>query len=175
MKLRRPSVSGSPALPSELRRLLRLERGERVLAVAHDPEGRPLVATDRDLLLQRRPPDFDRIGWDTVDKATYDDGLLKLTGRDRSGEDFRLRVPIVEPGVLPEVVRDRVTSSIVFTQHVALRDDWGLRVTARRRPGGESLRWAYRLDDDLAADDAEILREAERAVAETRRSAGLDG
>ena len=160
-------------LPDEVKAALGLVPGERVLAVGTDPEGRYLVATDRDLLLQRRPPEYHRIGWETVDKATFDDGTLRLLGRDAAGDTFRLRIPLEQPGELPEVVRDRVTSSIVLSQHVALQGEDGVRVTARRRPGEPDLRWGYRLDDGLV--DAPPMRSlAEQALLAVRRDSGLD-
>jgi hypothetical protein len=171
--LRLPGRRATLALPDDVRTSLRLEPGERVLAVAADPEQRLVVATDRDLLLQRRPPEYDRIGWESVDRATFDDGLLRLTGHDASNAEFRLRVPLEEPGELPRVVRDRVTSSIVLSQHVALRAERGVRVTARRRPGTPGLLWRSRLDDELDSSP-ELVSEAESMLAAVRRESGLD-
>jgi hypothetical protein len=166
---------GKASVPEHVLSLLALQDGERVLAVATDPDGRVLVATDRDLLLQRRPPDYERVGWDAIDKATFDADGLRIIGRDAKGADLRLRIPMTDPGSLPEVVRERVTASIVVSQHVALRDDLGVRVTARRRPGASAFAWGYRVDPGLDETDPEVAQAALEAVEAVRRDAGLDG
>jgi len=166
---------GKASVPEHVLGLLALQDGERVLAVATDHDGRVLVATDRDLLLQRRPPEYERVGWDAIDKATFDADGLRIIGRDAQGDQLRLRVPIADPGSLPEVVRERVTASIVVSQHVALRDDLGVRVTARRRPGASAFAWGYRVDPGLDETDPDVAQAALEAVEAVRRDAGLDG
>jgi hypothetical protein len=168
-----PGRRGKVVLADEVRTMLGLQTGERVLAVATDADGRVVVATDRDLLLQRHPPEYDRIGWETVDKATFDGGVLRVVGVDADGRPFRLRVPLAETGELPQVVRDRVTSSIVLSQHVPLQGERGVRVAARRRTGDPLLRWRYRFDDGLEATP-ELVAEADAAMAVVRRESGLD-
>jgi bifunctional DNA-binding transcriptional regulator/antitoxin component of YhaV-PrlF toxin-antitoxin module len=168
-----PGRRGKVTLPDEVRAELDLQPGERLLALATDPDDRPVVATDRDLLLQRRPPGYERIGWECVDKATFDDGVLRLVGVGSDQQPFRLRVALTETGSLPQVVRDRVTSSIVLSQHIALEGELGVRVTARRRAQELALRWRYRLDDGLD-DSPEIRARAETALAQVRRESGLN-
>jgi len=167
---------GRVSLTPELRDALGLQRGERVLAVAQDPDGRALVATDRDLLLQRRPPDYDRIGWDTIDKATYADGQLRITRVDDSGvSGGGLRIPLDDPGTFPLVVRDRVTASIVVNQPVTIGQGQVIRVVARRRPDREVLAWGYVVEPGVEVGDPEVVAAAQRAVASVRLEAGIDG
>jgi len=166
---------GRVSLSAELRTALGLQRGERVLAVAYDPDGRALVATDRDLLLQRRPPAYDRIGWDTIDKATYSDGLLRITRVDDAGvSGGGLKIPLDEPGTFPVVVRDRVTASIVVSQPVTIGEGKAIRVVARRRPDRESLAWGYVIEPGVHAGDPEVVAAAREAVASVRLEAGID-
>ncbi|MFZ0325577.1 MAG: hypothetical protein WAN48_15775 [Actinomycetes bacterium] len=167
---------GRADLSPDVRASLGLARGERVLAVAHDPDGRPVVATDRDLLLQLSPPEYQRIGWETIDKATYVEGVLRVTRVDSHGvSGAGLRIPLPDPGELPVVVRDRVTSSIVVSQPVTVADGVGIRVVARRRPDHEGLTWSYVLDRGVDASDPETVRAAREAVAAVRLDAGIDG
>ena len=167
---------GRSGLTSELREALGLRSGERVLAVTHDPDGRAVVATDRDLMLQRRPPAYERIGWDTIDKATYADGVLRVTRVDGSGvSGGALRIPLPDPGSFPVVVRDRVTASIVVSQPVTLAEGQAMRVVARRRPDLDVLAWGYVLDPGVDPTDPGVVRAAEAAVASVRLEAGIDG
>lgn len=157
-----------PRLPDDVVAQLHLEPGERVLAHAADPDGRPLVATDRALLLQRQPPTYSRLPWHELLRASYADDVLTvfLVSAD-DGRTGRLRIPIAEHGRLPEVVRERITATVVLDQHLPLRGRKGVHVVARRRAGGEDLDWAYVVDDGLVLTAAEEM-EAEAAVARVR-------
>lgn len=165
---------GPRALPQDVKKAIAWEAGERLLVVAVDSEGRFVVATDRDLLLQRYPPEYSRIGWDAIDKATFDDSTLRLSIHSETGDIASMRVPIALPGRLPEVVRERVTASIVVSEHVALPGGGGVRVTARRRPDREELSWWGALDEELEPADDHLRAEAARAVSLVRDTMGLD-
>lgn len=151
---------------------LHLQPRERVLAHGTDPDGRPVVATDRALILQRRPPDFSRLAWEQIDRATFADGVLTVVPTSGpAGAATRLRVPLAQVGQLPEVVRERVTSAVVLDQHVPLRGRKGVHVVARRQPLGDHLVWSYVPDDGLLLTVAE-QRDAEDAVAAFRAEYG---
>jgi len=140
---------------------LGLTPGERVLGFGFDPDGRAVVASSLGLLLQRTPPAYSRIPWDDVERASFADDVLTLrVGGSESDGRTTLRVPLREPGRLPEVVRDRVTASVAMDQHVPLRGKAGVRVVARRRPTDTELVWSYVVDDGL------MLTAAERSAAE---------
>lgn len=164
----------SLALPDDVKALIPWERGERVLAVAADAAGRYLVATDRDLVLQRYPPEYSRLGWEVIDKAVFDDDSLRVTLHTTEGDVARLRIPISTPGHLAEVVRERVTASIVVSTHVALRGERGVRVTARRRPDEDELSWWGAIDEALQPADEALRQEASEAVSRVRQTLGLD-
>lgn len=145
---------------------------ERVLAHGADPQARPVVATDGALILQRRPPRFSRLPWDRIDRATFTDGVLTVvTAADDTGPGVRLRIPLADPGQLPEVVRERVTSAVVLDRHVPLRGRRGVHVVARRPPLGDSLTWTFVPDDGLVLTAAEEAA-AVAAVAAVRAEYG---
>jgi hypothetical protein len=146
--------------------------GERVLAFGHDPDRRAVVATDRSLLLQRTPPDYSRYDWHEVERASFADDVLtvRLAASPPAGAT-RLRVPLADAGRLPEVVRDRVTASVLLDQHVPLRGKAGVRVVARRRPAGDVLAWGYVVDEGLTLT-AEEQEAAEAALAAVRAEYG---
>ena len=168
MRLRKPRI------PDEDLRAIGLNPRERILAWTTDPEGRYLVATESDLILQRRPPDYARIGWEQIEQASFKDGSLIVDVADGSDLDAitRLTIPAGTHIELPIVVRDRVTASIAVNEHVPLQGNDGVRVVARRRAGEGSLRWGYRTDPQLARTP-ELEAEAEQAVKRVREGLGV--
>ncbi len=109
--------------------------GERLLAWADDHRRRDRRRHPRRPLPARRRAD-----------AVGDSGGRRLGQRDRRAARQRGRhagartapstlVPIDEPGRLLELVRERVTASVVFQRHVAIDGRRGVRVIARRAPG----------------------------------------
>lgn len=150
-------------------------RRERVLGWAVDEGGRHVAATESDLLLQRRPPEYERIGWEAIDGVTYSEGVMTVTlvPSEVGGTRAKLRIRLADSAQLPIVVRDRVTSSIVVNEHVTIDGPKGLRVVARRRAGEPDLRWGYVLDQGVSAN-AELRREAEGLVQRVRLESGVD-
>ncbi|HVQ88417.1 MAG TPA: hypothetical protein VMT88_09565 [Actinomycetes bacterium] len=142
-------------IPSEIADAVALTRDERPLAWTTDAGGRHIVATEGDLILQRNPPAYDRIGWEAIDKASYADGMLSISlVPDGEGRVGRLQIPVGDDTKMAVVIRDRVTSSIVLNQHIALDGKHGLRVVARRRAGDEELRWGYVFDEGFVPSTA---------------------
>ena len=104
-----------------------------------------------------------------MDRAAWDEeGLSVLT---TSSE--RHRVELREPRLLPETVRERVNATIVVNKHVDLPGRGGVRLVARRPPGGEVLGWTLVFDDGLDPDDPGVRAQAEQALEGVRRSMGV--
>lgn len=151
-------------LPAEVRRSLQLERGERVLTFAASEDGH-VVATNLALHLS----DGTRVPYETIDKASWDeDGVRVLTVDGR-----RHAERIAEPHMLPETVRERVNSTIVVNKHVSLPGRGGVRLVARRPPGGEVAGWTFVFDDGLDPEDPGLRAQAEQVLEGVRRSMGV--
>ncbi|GGO66501.1 hypothetical protein [Nonomuraea cavernae] len=150
-------------LPSDVRKSLAIEPGERVLTFA-GADGGYVVATDRALFLS----DGTRVPYETIDRASWDDEGLRVVTAD--GRSHRERVG--EPRLLPETLRERVNSTIVVNKRVLLPRG-GVRLVARRRPGGEVLGWTLVFDDGLDPDDPGLRAQAEQALEGVRRSMGV--
>jgi len=163
-----------PRIPAADLDVIGLNPRERVLAWTTDPDGRYLVATESDLILQRRPPPYARIGWEQIEQASFKDGFLALEIAEGGDLDAttNLSIPAGADIELPIVVRDRVTASIAVNQHVPLQGKDGIRVVARRRAGEGSLRWGYRTDSQLARTP-ELQGQAEQAVNRIREGLGV--
>ncbi|MGI5491556.1 hypothetical protein [Microtetraspora malaysiensis] len=153
-------------LPSEVRTTLALKPGERLLSHARTTDGGGYaVATTLALHL----PGGQRLPWHLVDKATWDENGLTVVMTD--GETHAVALP--EPGLLPETIRERVTSSIVASRHVTLDARGGVRLVARRVPDSDQPRWDFAFDPGLDADDPGLRALAEQALEEVRRSLGV--
>jgi len=80
---------------------------------------------------------------------------------------------VEEPGRLLELVRERVTASVVLQRHVPLEGRRGVRVIARRAPRGDRpVEWLYEYDEGIDPDDPAVRFEAERALAAARDELG---
>jgi hypothetical protein len=154
--------------------------GERVLAWMPVGES-SLVATDTALVLpeddgRRRPagPEL-RVPWDRVLRASWEPEIVEVTAQPESGGRpvvHRVRI-LAEPGVLPEVVRERVTSSIVVQHHALLEGERGARFVARRVPNSTDLRWSVVFDAGLDPADPELRSLADLVLGDLRASLGI--
>ncbi|MEY4170013.1 MAG: hypothetical protein RLZ94_1086 [Actinomycetota bacterium] len=171
--LRRPPAEVRAAVPS----------GERVLAWGTVAPGGVAVATDAALYLplgdagarqvgQAAPAGL-RLAWDLISKATFSEAaVLVVEGRpEPNARDRAWRVVLEDPGALPTVVYERVTSSVVVSERVALRGELGARIVARR--AGEGLRWTVTFDAGLDPRDPVLRAEADEALAELRATLGV--
>ncbi len=144
--------------------------GRRVLAWVLS-DGSPLVATEHALVL----PAGDDVPWDLVLRTSWEAETVEVVAQAAPGGRAvvrRLHLD-ADPGVLPQVVKERVTASIVVQHHVALRGDQGARMVARRDPASTDLRWSVVFDPGLDPSDPELRRLADLALAELRSSLGV--
>ena len=159
--LRRPPVEVRAVVP----------RGERLLAWATVQPAGYAVATDVALYLP--VGGHLRLVWDLVSKATFsDEAVLVVEARpEPRARDRSWRVVLDDPGALPTVVYERVTSSVVVSERVELRGELGARIVARR--AGEGLRWTVTFDPGLDPSDPALRAEADAALAELRSTLGV--
>jgi hypothetical protein len=151
--------------------------GERLLAWAEADSG-ALVGGTRDALYVAEQvagspgPAETRIPWEQVESVDWDKdaSVLRVSevgswGERRPEHAFT----IDEPGRLLELVRERVTASVVLQRHVALQGKRGVRVIARRAPRGDRpLQWVYEYDEGPDPDDPFVRHAAAEALAAAR-------
>lgn len=141
--------------------------GERVLAWAPAADG--IVAGTRAALYL---PGGRRLPWEQVEAADWDSDseTLKVSevgtwGEPRPTYSFVLS----EPNRLLQLVRERVTASVVLQRHVPIRGQRGVRVIARRAPtGARELTWLFEYDVGIDPDDAFVAHAAQEALAAAR-------
>jgi hypothetical protein len=151
--------------------------GERVLAWAESSSG-AVVAGTRDALYVVSPgSDETRLPWEQVEAADWDRDTSRLRISEvGSWGDERVEhaLTIDEPGRLLELVRERVTASVVLQRHVPLRGRRGMRVIARRAPSGDRpIAWFFEYDEGVDPDDPDVRTAAEAALAAARDEVGL--
>ena len=160
MRLRRPA---RPAID--------LGPGERLLAWTESASG-DLVGGTRDALYVPAG----RVPWEQVEAADWDKetSVLRVSEVGTWGERRPEHVFTLEqPGRLLELVRERVTASVVLQRHVPLAGRRGVRVIARRAPRGDQpMRWVFEYDEGVDPLDPAVQRAAEDALAAARDELG---
>ena len=162
---------------------IRVERGERLLASVEAAEA--VLGGTRDALYVVRPlggatlglEETVRIPWEDVQAAECndDEGVLRVSEVGTWGEQRpEHRFTLSEPDLLLQLVRERVTASIVLQRHVPVTERKGLRVIARRAPHGrDPLRWIYEFDEGVNPDDPAVRAAAEAALVAAQQEVGL--
>ena len=81
---------------------------------------------------------------------------------------------VSEPRLLLELVRERVTASVVLQRRVTTAGKRGLQVIARRSPvGGGEILWAYLFDVGVDPEDPAVMAAAEAGLDAARAELGL--
>ena len=119
-----------------------------------------------------------RLAWEDVEAADWDRDTERFRvaevgawGELRREHSFA----IVEPRRLLELVRERVTASVLLVRHVPIDGRRGVRVIARRAPAGDrGLRWIYEYDAGIDPDDPAVRLAAETALAAAQDEVGVD-
>lgn len=150
---------------------LDVARGERVLAAA-TADGISFGGT-RDAFY---PGDGRRVPWEEVERATWnsDDSQLTVAEVGSWGEARREHVyEVEEPDRLLQLIRERVTASVVLQRHVPIDGARGVRVIARRPPRGGELRWLFEYDEGVDPIDPAVRQRAQAALAQARADVGV--
>jgi len=159
-------------LPAGIRERLEIPKGERVIAWGVDSANDHYVlATDKALYPEQVK---ERLRWDFISKATWDEPILHVTVHDASGATkgiIKLRVE--ESGDLPAAVFALVTESVVISEHVELWDGAGARMVARRDGDEGTIWWSVVFDTGLNASDPALRARADEELAALREALGI--
>ena len=145
--------------------------GESVLAWAEATDG-TVVAGTRDAIYIGS----ERLPWEHVEAAEWDrdEDLLRISEVGTWGEPrVEHALSFDHPRRLLELVRERVTASIVLQRHVRVDGRRGLRVIARRAPRGDRpVAWFYEYDEGLDPSHPAVRDAAEDALRAAREELG---
>ncbi len=155
---------------------LDLPKGERLLAWATTADGQVVAGTRQAAYL----PGGARVPWEQVSSADWDveTEVLRIVEVGTWGLERPVHeVAVDEPRRLLELVRERVTASVVLQRHVPLDGRRGVRVVARRSPGSPGqeaeLIWLHEYDEGIDPDDPIVARAAAEALSDARAEVGL--
>jgi hypothetical protein len=152
-----------------------LPGGERVLAHAEARDGTWLLGTRRHLTAL--PPDgaATHIPWERIEDAAWDQEASRLRvteigsyGEQRPAYTFDLE----DPANLLQLVRERVTASIVLQRWVPVRGSQGVTVIGRRSPDGGPVVWMHAYDPGLDPSAPEVAAAADLALTEAQGEVG---
>ncbi len=130
-----------------------LDPGERIVTMGELAGGGHLVLTQLGMWVPEGA-ETRRIGWHLVSKAVWDRSALVITeavSTGAAGEAVLLsdlpprRFAFAQPGNVPKVVRERVTSSIRSSEHCELPGG-GAWFVQRRIPGRDGMVLQVRAD-----------------------------
>ena len=149
--------------------------GERVLASCESVDGIVLAGT-RDAFYVGSES-AQRVPWERVEAADWDrdDSIFRLSlvgewGAEKITHSFGL----TEPGRLLELVRERVTASIVLQRHLPISGRRGVRVIGRRPPRGSGeIEWFFEYDEGVDPVDPAVREASTQALAAARADVGL--
>jgi hypothetical protein len=170
-----------PPLPAQVREGLALRRGERLLAHCQRAEGGWAIATTSALVLVD-PIDgplhgpgtpSERRLWHDVAEATWDPDTLAVEIRWADGAAGS-RVLLAEPvGKLPEVLRERVMSTYVLSQRLAVRGRRGVTVAVRRHAVDGSLFTQTVADEGISTVRPQVADQVAALTRDLAEQAGL--
>ncbi len=186
--MRNPFTRGT-TVPADVLRRAGL-RGERVLAATPATDGTWLLGT-RDAFVAVgpgvepvvesssvvEPVETTRLPWEQVEHADWnrDDERFRVIevgefGKPRGEHSYA----VADPGLLLELVRERVTASVVLQRRVVVTGRKGLFVIARRPPSGQGeISWAYQLDAGMDPDDPAVQTAASLGLRTAEEELGL--
>jgi hypothetical protein len=152
----------------------------RPLAFAETTDGSWLVATRDALYVVDAGGSAvigTRIPWEQVEGADWDrDGSrLRVTEIGRFGEprpSYVFTLPDLEPASLLQLIRERVTASVVLQRGQVVTGKRGLKVIGRRSPSGGPITWMHEYDEGVDPDDPAVAEAAETLLQQARADVG---
>ncbi len=152
----------------------RLGRGEKVLAFAQDGD-RWLLGTRYAFVLVEPGQDPVRLGWESLQAADWDQETSTLTVAEvgRYGEPRASYVFTLEsPTRLLQLVRERVTASVVLQRGYPVEGKKGFKVIGRRSPAGGPISWMFEYDAGIDPESPEVAAAAADALVRARADVG---
>ena len=157
------------ALPASVVARLQLDPGERPLAWALGEGQRWYVGTDRAVHLDEGDGEqFRKVAYEDVERAEWqgEESRLAVVEVASWGEpERRTQINVEQPGRLLELLRERVTRSVVINLYAPVHGRRGLSVIGRRSPAaGGQITWSYLLAKGLDPDDPAVQEVAARTL-----------
>ncbi len=160
--------------PADVVEVAGLARGEKVLAFAQDGN-RWLLGTRAALVIVEPAADPTRLGWEQIQAADWvkDESVLTISevgeyGLPRASYRFTLE----NPALLLQLIRERVTASVVLQRGHLVDGKRGFKVIGRRSPDGGPISWMHEYDAGIDPDEPDVAAAASEALARARADVG---
>ena len=161
-------------IPTDVLERAGLPRNDKVLASGVTRDGTWLLGTRRVLVLVA--PDHRVVmPWESVEDASWDrdEERLRITGVGAYGRPRpTYSLEMEEPAHLLQLLRERVTASIVLQRRASVRGSLGVTVIGRRSPVGGPITWMHAYDPGLDPEDPAVLGLADGLVEQVRSEVG---
>jgi len=153
----------------------------KVLAEAVASDGTWLLGTREDLVIVPPPDDvanrsLARLPWQDIETADWerDEDRLRVAEVGSFGVVRPVHAfTVPEPGLLLQLIRERVTASVLLQRRVVVSGRRGLMVIARRPPTGHGeITWAYEFDDGVDPGDPTVQEAAARGLRSAQEELG---
>jgi hypothetical protein len=135
-----------------------------------------LIGTRAELVILG-PQAATRIPWERVEGADWDRDLSRLRitevgefGRPRPSYAFTLHEQ--EPTTLLQLIRERVTASVVLQRGQLVAGKRGFKVIGRRSPVGGPIAWMHEYDEGVDPLDPDVAAAAEALLRHARDDVG---
>jgi hypothetical protein len=117
-----------------------------------------------------------RLPWEVIDHAEWeqDSGTLLVTKAADFGErQQQHRAEFDDASRLLQLIRERVTASVVLTRFVPVEGPAGMTLVGRRAPGTDGeIEWSFVLGAGLEPEDPRLREIAQQALVEAERELG---
>lgn len=128
-----------------------------------------VLASDRALYL-----DGERLRWDLITKATWNEPDLVVHVHDAAGRPVRrILCTMAQPGDLPGAVFALVTASVVVSESLDLGDGMTAKAIARRDGDGGQIWWSVIFAEGENPADPDLRARADSALGELRSALGI--
>jgi hypothetical protein len=145
---------------------VRLRRGERPLASARTQDGQP-VEGYRDRLQVGELS----LAWQDILRAEWDAAASQLTLVLAEGDPVTLTLE--DAALLLQLVRERISASVVSSRRVELDGRRGFTLMVRRPPSGGEIRVLVEYDPGIDPDDPAVTNAARQAHRALRQDLGI--
>ena len=163
-------------IPRGLKSRLGVLPGERVVAWgsglrSSGTDVAYVVATNRAVYLELA---VERIPWDRISKAQWDEPMLELVVLDDAHQPKHLvSVRLDQANGVPAAVHAQVMQSIIASERLDLGGGAAAVAVARRNLDTDSIWWSVVFDAGLNQGDPGLRSRADEALATLRESLGV--
>lgn len=159
-------------------------RKENILSAIQLTDGRWLAGGRSALYLPTGAPDaadafgVRRVGWEQIERAEWESeqSVLHVWETTAFGTPLAgTHLPVEDLGKFGQLLRERVSASIVIQRHYPITGKKGLRVVGRRNPADTSaeVSWNFVLDKGIEPTRPGLIEAAEDALKGLRDELGL--